>query len=67
MIWINVKYKDGTGAITQCDAPTASFALDLMSAFFADNFDMAHHDGAPVIKITAINTNNPTDYAEVSF
>ncbi len=67
MIWINIKYKDGTGAITQCDAPNAGFALELMRTFFADHSDMAHHDGAPVSRMTAIDPSNPTDYAEARF
>ena len=67
MIWILVKYADGTGATTECDAPNARTAIDLMGMFFARNMDMAYHDGAGVAEIKAIDPHDPSDCAEIRF
>lgn len=67
MIWIIVKYADGTGATAASSAPDARSTLDLMGMFFAENPDKAFHDGACVTEIKAIDPQNPSDYAEIRF
>ena len=67
MIWILISYQDGTGATTECDAASASAAIELMGLYFKEHMDAAYHDGACVASIKAIDPTNPADYAEIKF
>ncbi len=67
-IFINIRYADGDGAITQCDAQTCAQAVDALKAFFLDNADKERSEGgAPVERISAINTAKLDDVYAVEF
>lgn len=68
MVFITIRYTDGTGAMTQCDAQTCAQAVDALKAFFLSNADKARSEGgAPVERISAINTANLGDVYAVDF
>ena len=67
-VFINIKYADGTGAITQCDAQTCAQAVNALRAFFQDHADKARSEGgARVEKVSAINTARLDDVYTVEF
>ncbi len=67
-VFINIRYADGTGAMTQCDAQTCAQAIDALKAFFREHADKARSEtGACVEKISAINTAKLDDVYTVEF
>ena len=67
-IFINIRYADGTGAITQCDAQTCAQAIDAMKVFFREHADKARSDGgACVERVSAVNTAKLDDCYTVEF
>lgn len=67
-IFINVRYADGTGALTQCEASTCAQAIDALKALFLANADKARSEnGSPVEKISAVNTAKLDDFCTVEF
>lgn len=67
-IFINIKYEDETGAITQCDAQTCAQAIDALKVFFQKNKDKTRSAaGARIKKISAINTTELNDCYAIEF
>ena len=67
-VFINIRYADGCGAITQCDAQTCTQAIDALKEYFTIHADKTHSGGgAPIEKISAVNTANLGDFYAVEF
>ena len=65
-VFINIRYADGTGAITQCEARTCAQAIDALKAYFREHADKARSEGgACVERITALNTARLDDFCTV--
>lgn len=67
-VFISIKYEDETGALTQCEASTCAQAIDALKALFLANADKARSEGgAPVERISAVNTAKLDDFCTVEF